>query len=62
MNLVNTPGGAAFWAERGYVFGAEFQSHVADIMKRKPNPRAKAFGVVPVTHVTERVDTSPANE
>lgn len=62
MNLVNTPGGADFWAERGYVFGAEFQSHVADIMKRKPDPRARAFGVVPVTHVTERVEPSPASK
>ena len=52
MNLVNTPGGAAFWAERSYVFGQEFQNHVAEIMKRKPDPRARAFGVVPVTFST----------
>jgi hypothetical protein len=49
MNLVNTPGGAAFWRERAYVFGEDFQDHVGEIMKRKPNPLAKAFGVVPVT-------------
>jgi hypothetical protein len=53
MNLVNTPGGAAFWQERGYVFGQEFQDHVAEIMKRQPDPRARAFGVVPVTHRTQ---------
>ena len=52
MNLVNTPGGAAFWQERGYVFGKEFQDHVAEIMKRTPDPRAKALGIVPVTHRT----------
>jgi len=62
MNLVNTPGGAAFWEERGYVFGAEFQGHVADIMKRKPDPRARAFGVVPVTHVTAGVTPPPATK
>ena len=48
MNLVHTPGGARFWAERGYVFGQGFQDHVAGVMARKPDPRAKAFGVVPV--------------
>jgi len=53
MNLVNTPGGAAFWQERSYVFGPDFQAHVRAIMMRKPDPRAKAFGVVPVTHTTE---------
>jgi hypothetical protein len=48
MNLVNTPGGAAFWRERSYVFGQDFQDQVALIMKRTPHPAAKAFGVVPV--------------
>ena len=62
MNLVNTPGGAAFWGERGYVFGKEFQDHVAAIMQRKPDPRAKAFGVVPVTHVTAQVSESAVGE
>lgn len=57
MNLVNTPGGAAFWGERGYVFGKDFQSHVIEIMKRTPDPRAKSFGVLPVTHVTR--ETQP---
>ena len=50
MNLVNTPGGAAFWEERCYVFGRDFQNHVKVIMTREPDPRARAFGVVPVTH------------
>ncbi len=53
MNLVNTPGGAKFWVERSYVFGQDFQGHVAEVMARKPDPRAKAFGVVPVSHVSE---------
>lgn len=55
MNLVNTPGGAAFWRERGYVFGNDFQDHVVEIMQRKPDPRAKSFGVIPVTHVTPEI-------
>jgi len=50
MNLVNTPGGAAFWRERSYLFGQDFQDQVKLIMSREPDPRAKAFGVVPVTH------------
>jgi len=50
MNLVNTPGGALFWRERCYVFGEKFQSHVNEIMTRKPDPRARALGVVPVTN------------
>lgn len=49
MNLVNTPGGAAFWQERSYVFSEDFQGHVAIIMKRTPNPGARAFGVVPLS-------------
>lgn len=52
MNLVKTPGGAAFWNERGYVFGQEFQDHVKRIMARQPDPRAKAFGVVPLAQVS----------
>jgi len=52
MNLVNTLGGAAFWNERGYVFDQEFQEHVGQIIARQPDPRAKAFGVVPVAHVS----------
>lgn len=52
MNLVNTPGGAEFWAERGYVFGGDFQRHLTKIMRQQPDKRAKAFGVVPVAHVS----------
>jgi hypothetical protein len=50
MNLVNTPGGAAFWGERSYVFGKDFQDEVRALMAREPNPVARAFGVVPVKH------------
>lgn len=60
MNLVNTPGGAKFWAERGYVFGQDFQGHVAKVMARHPDPRAKAFGVVPVSHVSESGEPAKA--
>lgn len=59
MNLVNTPGGAEFWRERGYVFGTEFQDEVKAIMAREPNPMAKAFGVVPVKH---RVTPASTND
>lgn len=58
MNLVNTPGGAAFWRERCYVFGEKFQQHVDDIMRRKPDPRARALGVVAVTE-SATVSSSP---
>ena len=51
MNL-NTPGGAAFWEERSYVFGADFREHFEKLMHRQPNPRAKAFGVVPLRSVS----------
>ena len=45
MNLVNAPGGKEFWGERGYLFGDEFRDHVEnDIMKRKPDARAKPMG------------------
>ena len=50
MNLVHTPGGAAFWDERSYVFDRGFQDEATTIMSSEPNPAAKAFGVVPVTH------------
>jgi hypothetical protein len=51
MNLVNTPGGAAFWSERSYVFGSDFGAEVESIMRQRPNPAAKAFGVVPIRHL-----------
>ncbi len=53
MNLINTPGGAAFWGERCYLFGRQFQDHIAVVMAREPDPCAKAFGVVPAAHVAE---------
>jgi hypothetical protein len=59
MNLVHTPGGAEFWRERSYVFGKDFQDEVKAIMAREPNPMAKAFGVVPVTH---RVTPASTND
>ena len=49
MNLVNTPGGAAFWKERSYVFGEDFRAHVKTIMERAPHTGAKAFGVAPLS-------------
>ncbi len=58
MNLVNTPGGAAFWAERCYVFGTEFQEHIATVMQRTPDPRAKAFGVVPLNEAGSREEVT----
>lgn len=50
--LINTPGGAMFWVERSYLFGQQFQDH-AVVMSREPDPRAKAFRVVPAVHVVE---------
>jgi hypothetical protein len=49
MNLVKTPGGAAFWRQRSYIFGRKFQREVKEIMSREPDPGAKAWGVVPLT-------------
>jgi hypothetical protein len=46
MNLVFSPGGRAFWQERGYLFGDEFRNHVeTDLMQRMPHPSAKPMGV-----------------
>ena len=45
MNFFSTPGGAAFWEERGYLFADAFQLYVTDdLMKRKPHPKAKPWG------------------
>ena len=49
MKFVNTPSGAAFWDERSYIFGNEFGAEVRPLMARQLHPKAKAFGVVPVT-------------
>jgi hypothetical protein len=46
INLVSSPGGKQFWAERAYAFGDEFRSHVVNvIMKRTPAPEARPLGV-----------------
>ena len=55
MNL-NTPGGAAFWAERSYVFGQDFRDHFDKQLRTQPNPTAKAFGVVPLRNVSSVPD------
>jgi len=45
MNFFSTPGGKAFWNERGYMFADEFHDYlVNDIMKREPHPKAKPWG------------------
>jgi hypothetical protein len=45
MNLLLSPGGKAFWKERGYLFGAPYREHIEnDIMKRTPHPDAKPMG------------------
>jgi len=45
LNLFSTEGGNAFWAERGYLFGQGFKTHISEvIMKRTPDPLAKPFG------------------
>lgn len=45
INLVGSPGGKQFWAERAYVFGEEFRGHVENvIMKKTPAPEAMPFG------------------
>lgn len=48
FSLLHTPGGAAFWRERDYIFSKEFRDEAQLIMSRPPDPRAKAFGIVPV--------------
>jgi hypothetical protein len=50
INLVGTPGGAAFWADRSYVFGGDFGTEVRALMAREPHPSAKGLGVVPLKH------------
>jgi hypothetical protein len=49
MNIVLTPGGAALWRERGYLFSKDFQHEVELAMSRPPHPLAKSFGVVPLS-------------
>jgi len=45
VNFLHTPGGAAFWNDRGYVFGTAFQARVREITKRPHEPRATTFGI-----------------
>jgi hypothetical protein len=45
MNFLSTPGGKAFWNERGYMFTDEFHDYVInDIMTREPHPLARPWG------------------
>jgi len=62
MNFVQTPGGAAFWRERSYVFGKDFQDEINLVMSRQPHALAKTFGVVPVgrSATTEGAPSPPA--
>jgi hypothetical protein len=46
MMVMHTPGGAALWAERSYVFGQEFEDHIGDLMRRTPDPLARPRGVI----------------
>jgi hypothetical protein len=59
--IVHTAGGAAFWAERAYIFSKEFQDAVTIIMSQQPNPLSKGFGVVPVSvNLAHRHAAQPA--
>ncbi len=38
-------GGKEFWAERGWLFGSDYQEYVEQVLlTREPNPNAKAWG------------------
>lgn len=52
MNMVHTPGGVAFWRERSYVFAQDFRDEVEAIIRREPDPAARAFGVLPLVRPT----------
>src|SRR5919204_1023116 len=42
MNLICSPGGRAFWKERGYMFGEEFRRYIEhDLIQREPHADAK---------------------
>ncbi|UCC24542.1 MAG: hypothetical protein JSU98_12480 [Gemmatimonadales bacterium] len=45
VNFLHTPGGTSFWSDRAYVFGTDFQAHMAEVMARPANPRATTFGI-----------------
>jgi hypothetical protein len=54
MNLVCAPGGKAFWKERSYLFGDEFQRYIEnDLMKREPHPDAKPMGAFSLAEATD---------
>lgn len=45
MNFFSTPGGRAFWDERGYLFAQSFQNFIEnDLMKREAHPDALPWG------------------
>ncbi len=45
MNFFSTPGGKAFWKERGYLFGSGFRTYIeSEVLTAKPNPQAKPWG------------------
>ena len=45
MNFFGTPGGKAFWKERGYMFGDEFRRYIEDdLIKRELHPGARPLG------------------
>ena len=45
MNFFSTPGGKAFWEERGYLFADDFHDYIVnDIMVREPHPMARPWG------------------
>lgn len=43
-NFLATPGGKAFWDERGYMFSDRYRSHVESVIMREPHPSAKPWG------------------
>jgi hypothetical protein len=44
MNFLATPGGKAFWDERGYMFSDKYRRHVENVVMQKPHPSAKPWG------------------
>jgi hypothetical protein len=58
MNIVHTPGGAAFWHDRGYMFSNDFQKEVSLAMRRPPDPRANIWGVLPANWSAFAEDTA----
>ena len=44
MNFLATPGGKAFWDERGYMFSDRYRAHVKQVVVQKLHPAAKPWG------------------